>query len=224
MAVLLRLDLVCATVYPTVYCSVICKEHGQSRQFFWLVINVGEEETGAKNGPLKYTWSDSDSSKGGTGTVDYNCLVPIAEEVGNPCDGGALDAVALELVDKQAAIHPVERLSKIQDYDVVLPSTLQIGRQFFYKLKELDFTWTPPAKAMLIVIGDAVGLKVLHDGADYDVLYELAYDTCKGDWPVVSRVVLLAFLEYGCKVWFPLVCWNNACWQRRLEDNGQSWR
>ena len=66
--------------------------------------------------------------------------MPIAEEVGNPCDGGALDAVALELVDKQAAIHPVERLSKIQDYDVVLPSTLQIGRQFFYKLKELDFT------------------------------------------------------------------------------------
>ena len=53
---------------------------------------------------------------------------------------------------------------------------------------------------MLIVIGDAVGLKVLHDGADYDVLYELAYDTCKGDWPVVSRVVLLAFLEYGRKV------------------------
>ena len=28
---------------------------------------------------------------------------------------------------------------------------------------------------MLIVIGDAVGLKVLHDGADHDVLYELAY-------------------------------------------------
>ena len=47
----MKLDLVCATVY----CSVICKETGQSRQFFWLVINVGEEETGAKNRPLRYT-------------------------------------------------------------------------------------------------------------------------------------------------------------------------
>ena len=53
---------------------------------------------------------------------------------------------------------------------------------------------------MLVVTENAVGLKVLHDGTDHDVLHELAYDTCKGDWPVVSRVVLLAFLEYGRKV------------------------
>ena len=57
----------------------------------------------------------------------------------------------------------------------------------------------------------AVGLKVLHDGADHDVLHEIAYDTCKEDWPVVSRVVLFAFLEYGCNVCVPPVCWNNAC-------------
>ena len=49
-------------------------------------------------------------------------------------------AVALELVDKQAVIHPVECFSKIQDDDVSLPSTLQIGRQFFHKLQELGFT------------------------------------------------------------------------------------
>ena len=65
---------------------------------------------------------------------------------------------------------------------------------------------------MLVVIEDAVGLKALHDGlADHDVLHELVYDTCKGDWPVVSKVVLLAFLEYGCNVCVPPVCWNNAC-------------
>ena len=69
----------------------------------------------------------------------------------------------------------------------------------------------PPAKAMLIITEDAVGLKVLHDGADHDVLHELAYDTCQRDRPVVSRVVLLAFLEYGCNVCVPLVCWKNAC-------------
>ena len=109
----------------------------------------------------------------------------------------------MDLVDKQAVIHPVERLSKIQDYDVSLPSTLQTGRQLFHKLQELG--------SVLIVIEDAVGLKVLHGGADHDVLHELAYDTCKGDLPVVSRVVLLAFLEYGCNVCVPPVCWNNAC-------------
>ena len=133
-------------------------------------------------------------------------MAPITEEVGNPRDRGAPDAVALELVDKQAVIHPVECLSKIQDYDVSLPSTIQIGRQFFHKLQELGFTRTPPAKAVLIVIENAVGFKVLHDGADHDVLHELAYDTCMGDCPVVSRVVLLAFLEYGCNVCVPPVC------------------
>ena len=66
--------------------------------------------------------------------------MPITEEVGNPCDGGAPDALALELVDKQAVVHPVECLRKIQDYDVSLPSTLQIGHQFFHKLQELGFT------------------------------------------------------------------------------------
>ena len=66
--------------------------------------------------------------------------MPITEEVGNPCDGGAPDALALELVDKQAVIHTVECLSKIQDNDVSLLPTLQIGRQFFHKLQELGFT------------------------------------------------------------------------------------
>ena len=45
------------------------------------------------------------------------------------------------------------------------------------------------------------------------MLHELAYDTCKRDWPVVSRVVLLAFRDYGCNVCVPPVCWNNACCQ-----------
>ena len=63
---------------------------------------------------------------------------------------------------------------------------------------------------MLIDTEDAVGLIVLHDGADNDVLHELAYDTCMGDWPVVSRIVLIAFLEYGCNVCVPPVCWNNV--------------
>ena len=195
--VLLKLDLVCATVHHSVYCSVICKQPWQGCQLLWQVINVGQEETKAKNRPLGYSWSDS--GIGGTGTVDNNCLVPITEEVGNPCDGGA-PVLALELVDKQAVIHPVKCLSKIQDYDVSLPSTLQIGRQFFHKLQELGFTWMPPVKAMLIVTEDAVGLKVLH-GADHGVLHELVYDTCKGDCPVVSKVVLLAFLEYGCNIY-----------------------
>ena len=144
MEVLLKLDLVCADVYHSVYCSVICKQPQQGHQLLWQVINVGQEETGAKNGPLRYSWSDS--GIGGAGTVDNNCLALITEEVGNPCDGGSPDAVALELVDKQAVIHLVECLSKIQDYDISLPSTLQIGRQFFHNVQELGFTLTPLRK------------------------------------------------------------------------------
>ena len=41
---------------------------------------------------------------------------------------------------------------------------------------------------------------MLH-GADHDVLLELVYDICKGDCPVVSKVVLLTFLEYGCNIY-----------------------
>ena len=82
MKVLLKLDLVCAAVYHSVYCSVVCKQPRQSRQLLWQVINVGQEETGAKTDPCGTP--DLTLEKLGTGAVDYNCLAPIVEEVRNP--------------------------------------------------------------------------------------------------------------------------------------------
>ena len=64
-------------------------------------------------------------------------------------------------------------------------------------------------------------LCTIHNGADDDMLVDLAWNACEGDRSVVSWFVPIPFLEYWDHIGCSPVCWNNASVKEGLEEQGQ---